>query len=107
MTPKSPSVETILSEAVAIADPAGRAAYLDRACGGDAALRERAGRLVADHFRAGSFLEHRPAAPGPAATATYPTAGGAPAVGTRVGPYALRELIGEGGMGLVFVAEQH
>src|SRR4051812_20385735 len=106
MSPKSPSVETILSEAVEIPDPADRAAYLDRACGGDAALRERGGLLAPAPFGAGSFLDPPPAGPNPVATATFPTATAAPAVGTRVGPYALRELLGEGGMGLVFVAEQ-
>lgn len=56
-----PTAVTILSEAVEITSPDERRAYLDRACGGDPALCERVERLVANHFRAGSFLEHPPA----------------------------------------------
>jgi serine/threonine protein kinase len=37
-------------------DPAGRAAYLDGACGGDAALRGRVEALLRSHDTAGSFL---------------------------------------------------
>lgn len=107
MPPDSPGAETILAEAVGLPDPAARAAFLDRACGGDAALRERVGRLVEYHFKAGSFLEHHPVALFTDETADFARPGEAgPAVGGRVGPYALRELVGEGGMGLVFVAEQ-
>src|SRR5262245_62170235 len=96
----NPSIETILAAAVEIASPAKRQAYLDGACADDAALRQRVERLVANHFRAGSFLEHPAAAVGcePASLAEGP--------GTVIGPYKLMEQIGEGGMGLVFVAEQ-
>ena len=41
-------------------DPAERAAYLDQACGGDAALRRRVEALLASHDRAADYLE-RPA----------------------------------------------
>src|SRR5437879_4601807 len=37
-------------------DEAARAAYLDRACGGDAGLRERVEALLRSHDPAGSFL---------------------------------------------------
>ncbi|MFO0847715.1 MAG: tetratricopeptide repeat protein [Gemmataceae bacterium] len=102
----APTAETLLAQAVDLPDPADRAAFLDRACGGDAALRAEVEQLADLHFRAGDFLEP-PSAP-PAETAAYPPAGGAAdaAVGTRVGPYRLRELIGEGGMGAVYVADQ-
>jgi serine/threonine protein kinase len=106
VSPHAPSVETVLAEAVGIPDPAARAAYLDRACGDDGGLRARVERLVADHFRAGNFLERPPLAALPDETAPFEPGGGAAAVGTRVGPYALRELLGEGGMGAVYLAEQ-
>ncbi|MBX9623740.1 MAG: serine/threonine protein kinase, partial [Gemmataceae bacterium] len=104
----TPGLDTILCEAVEIADAADRAAYLDRACGPDTALRVRAEALVAAHFRAASrFLERPPAAPD-STTPYAPVADDspAPAAGASIGPYKLRERIGEGGMGLVFVAEQ-
>jgi serine/threonine protein kinase/Flp pilus assembly protein TadD len=75
-------------------------AYLAAACGGDEALRDRVRDLLTAHQAAGSFLE--PAA-GLAVTTDEPLA---ERPGTVIGPYKLMEQIGEGGMGLVFVAEQ-
>jgi WD40 repeat protein/serine/threonine protein kinase len=82
-------------------DPAERAAYLDVACGGDAALRQRIERLLAMHEEAGSFLEAPPA--DPRITVDDPRTEGP---GSRVGPYKLLQKIGEGGMGTVYMAEQ-
>ncbi|MFO0841490.1 MAG: serine/threonine-protein kinase [Gemmataceae bacterium] len=106
-----PSLDTLVCEAVEIADADARAAYLDRACGDDHALRRQAAALVVAHFQAGSFLE-QPACP-PGCTAPHTPAPGEadPAQpperpGTYIGPYKLLERIGEGGMGAVYVAEQ-
>jgi serine/threonine protein kinase/tetratricopeptide (TPR) repeat protein len=82
-------------------DRAGRAAFLDGACGGDAALREQVEALLREHEQLGSFLE--PPAPALVATLDEP-AGERP--GAAVGPYKLLEQIGEGGFGVVFMAEQ-
>jgi WD40 repeat protein/serine/threonine protein kinase len=78
-----------------------RRAYLDAACGEDEELRREVEALLAAHERAGSFLEHPLA--DPAVTTDDPIREGP---GTVIGPYKLMEQIGEGGMGLVFVAEQ-
>jgi serine/threonine protein kinase/WD40 repeat protein len=99
--------------AVAVAKPAEeRAAYLDEACGGDAELRRRVEALLQAHDDAGSFLE-KPAA---ASLTTDAPSGqwlereAIPALaegpGSRIGPYKLLQQIGEGGMGVVFMAEQ-
>ena len=48
---------TIFAEALERTDPAARAAYLDGACGDDAALRRRVEALLAAHDGAGRFLE--------------------------------------------------
>src|SRR5262249_30789179 len=77
-----------------------RAAYLDRACGGDDDLRRRVERLLAAAAEAKDFL-----AAGAAVAAT--TAGLIPETAEMAfGPYTLLEPIGEGGMGTVWLAGQ-
>src|SRR5262249_49657783 len=76
--------------------------FLDEACGGDAALRARVEELLRAHQDAGSFLE-RPAG-GPVETVDEPPRGEGP--GTVLGPYKLLEPLGEGGFGVVWLAEQ-
>jgi eukaryotic-like serine/threonine-protein kinase len=98
--------ESVFAAALEIPDPTERAAFLDRACSGNPALRAELDALLAAH--AGSNPLDRPPA-GLARTGAYePEDDGPPpaAVGDRIGPYILREQIGEGGFGLVFVAEQ-
>ena len=50
-------LERVLAEAVARADPAERAAFLDVACGEDRELRAEVERLLAANEKAGDFLE--------------------------------------------------
>jgi serine/threonine protein kinase len=92
--------ESIFAEALAIQGPEERAAYLDRACAGNPALRRSVESLL-DAYDAGQFLE----APAPALTDRVQTAIGE-SPDTVIGPYKLLEEIGEGGMGTVWVAEQ-
>jgi serine/threonine protein kinase len=107
MKPAASDAKSIFGQALEIESAADRAAYLERACGSDAALRAEVDDLLAALDRAGEFMR-RPAAalPAPAAGATVsyePTAEGP---GTVIGPYKLLQVIGEGGMGTVFMAEQ-
>src|SRR5438034_11102011 len=98
--------ETIFSEAMAEASAQERSVFLDKACGDNAELRSRVEVLLAAHDRAGSFLE----AP-PTGVAIMPAESGSAQrlperPGAIVGRYKLLEQIGEGGMGVVFMADQ-
>ena len=98
----SPSPDIIFAQAIEIESPKDRSAYLKQACQGDAQLLDEVEKLVDDHFRAGSFLE-RPAFDRQQTSAFSPVSETA---GTQIGPYKLLQQIGEGGMGVVYMAEQ-
>jgi serine/threonine protein kinase/Flp pilus assembly protein TadD len=90
----------LFGEALDYASREEQTAYLDRECGDSPALRARVEALLAAHHQAGDFLDGRKP-PGSAVDAL-----GSESPGAVIGPYKLMEQIGEGGMGLVFVAEQ-
>jgi serine/threonine protein kinase len=96
--------ESIFAAALAIPSPSQRAAYLDRACTGQPALRHEIEELLAAH--AADNVLDRPRVElghtGPYESDGCPAA----AVGEPIGPYKLLERIGEGGMGEVWVADQ-
>jgi serine/threonine protein kinase len=98
-------IETMCEQSLFIAalerDPSERDAFLESACAGNVSLRGRVEKLLLAHEHAANFMEE-PAA-GQAATIDEPIT---ERPGTVIGPYKLMEQIGEGGMGLVFVAEQ-
>src|SRR5438270_4229359 len=82
--------------------PERRAAYLDQACGTNHALRREVESLLRAHDEPGGFLQSQVARQ--AATVDEPPLTERP--GTVIGPYKLLQQIGEGGMGVVYMAEQ-
>jgi serine/threonine protein kinase/tetratricopeptide (TPR) repeat protein len=113
-------LECVFANALAQPTPEARARYLAEACGDDADRRQQIEALLKAHDEAGMFLE-------PPAVASIPTSdeipgrfidpadlkapgadatGLAEKVGSRIGPYKLLQLLGEGGMGAVYMAEQ-
>jgi len=83
-------------------DPAARAAFLDQECAGNAELRAEVESLVAAHEQAGTFLE----APAYEVDAERPDADpGDALVGRRLGQYVVLSMLGRGGMGVVYLAE--
>jgi serine/threonine protein kinase len=93
---------SIFAAALDITDPAERAAYLDEACGGEPGLRRHIDELLAAQQDLGSFLARPPVVPAGGA-APEPVCEGP---GSKIGPYKLLQQIGEGGMGVVYMAEQ-
>ena len=93
-------VRVIFCEAVEIADPAARAAYLATACGGDASIGAEVEELLRADGAAGGFLVAPTRPPGAASPHRLES------VGDRIGRYQLLQKIGEGGCGVVYLAEQ-
>src|SRR5262245_43799517 len=92
--------ELFLAEAE-MSDAAVRAAFLDQECSSDDTLRARVEVLLKAHAEPDEILDapaHRNVTVDYAPIAEKP--------GSMIGPYKLKEQIGEGGFGLVFVAEQ-
>jgi tetratricopeptide (TPR) repeat protein len=102
MSADSTSDIVIFTEAVGLS-PQTRRDYLDRVCAGKDDLRRKVEALLRAHDRVEGFLEEPP--PGIAAECLH----GIPAIekaGDRIGRYKLLQQIGEGGCGVVFMAEQ-
>ncbi len=96
-----------------------RRAFLDRACAGDAGLREAVEEMLSVQPEVEKFFGSGGVSPARAAEVLQELAGAAAPrpptdadrfadeeVGKRIGPYKLLQRIGEGGCGTVYMAEQ-
>src|SRR3989475_2703682 len=90
------SAEELFTAALQLTNPVERGALLDRECVGNPALRAEVESLLAASEQANTFLNRSTA--GPNVSVEKP--------GDRIGRYKLREIVSEGGCGVVYVAEQ-
>ena len=102
MAEQAPAEEVIFLAALEKASPEGRAAYVADACGDNAELRRRVEELLRCHAEPEDFLDAAP--PGLVATIESPSIAERP--GATIGRYKLLQEIGEGGFGVVYMAEQ-
>lgn len=98
----------IFLEAIEIDDPTVRSAFLKEACAADSRLLDSVETLIQNHQH-DEFMQ-TPVLPKAAAdrpgTAGHRIEVAGEKIGDRLGPYKLLQKIGEGGVGIVYLAEQ-
>ncbi len=107
--------ETIFYDLLAL-EPADRKAHLDRVCAGDAALRDRVEEMLSQQARVELFFKDENPGAGIARLVADASLRKVPGpdvelkadeeLGKQIGHYKLLQKIGEGGCGMVYMAEQ-
>jgi len=98
----------VFHEALEKTEP-GRTGVVEAACGEDRELRAQVEAMLAAHDEAGEFLSSPTAEEATAvsrAATTMSASQPSEKPGATIGPYKLLQVIGEGGFGVVYMAEQ-
>ena len=96
--PEKKDAKAIFSAAIEYYDPHQWEAYIVDACGEDESLRQRVRQLLDAHRQSDSFFDREAGKTDDVAITERP--------GALIGPYKLLQEIGEGGFGVVYMAEQ-
>ena len=101
----NPRANQVFLDALDIDPGQARDQFITRACDGDAALRDDVDGLLEAHLQAGGLLDGAMGDP-KQTTPFTPVSGEVEFEHSSVGPYKLQSVIAEGGMGIVYEAEQ-
>jgi serine/threonine protein kinase len=95
----------IFSQAIEIANPDERVAFVNEVCKGDYQQRSQVIKMLEQYYDPASFM-NGPAIGAASLSQDDATVHPSEKTGDRIGRYKLLEKIGEGGMGLIYIAEQ-